>query len=50
MAAEWDEQKVTRVWVCDQTPGWGRRDGLPFSALDEVSASELLRDLEHLRG
>ena len=51
MANEWDEQKVRGAWVSAEHPGWGRRDGgLPLSVLDAVSASELLRDLEHLRG
>jgi hypothetical protein len=51
MAGEWDEQQVREVWISDGDPGWGRTtNGLPFSVLDDVSASELLRDLEHLRG
>lgn len=51
MANEWDEQQVTRVWVSADSPGWTVRDNrLPLSVLDDVSASELLRDLEHLRG
>jgi hypothetical protein len=39
------------VWISDGPPEWVDPNGnRPFSVLDPVSASELLRDLEHLRG
>jgi hypothetical protein len=51
MATEWNEQKVTGVWLSDGVPDWRPDRGYrPFSELDAVTASELLRDLEHLRG
>jgi predicted DNA-binding WGR domain protein len=50
-ATEWAEQKVTEVWLSDGPAVWkGAGSGVPFSRLDRIAASELLRDLEHLRG
>jgi predicted DNA-binding WGR domain protein len=51
MATEWNEQRITAVWVTDGPPSFGSDKGdRPFSELDALTASELLRDLEHLRG
>jgi hypothetical protein len=48
---EWKEQKITGVWISRTQVEWGSSDGEePFSVLDDVAASELIRDLEHLRG
>jgi hypothetical protein len=48
---EWKTQQVRGVWISDGPPEWVDPNGnRPFSVLDPVSASELLRDLEHLRG
>lgn len=50
-AMEFKEQKIPRVWISRSEVGWGNATGgEPFSVLDEIVASELLRDLEHLRG
>lgn len=50
-AMEWKEQKITGVWISDGPVEWGSNDGnRAFSVLDPVTASELIRDLEHLRG
>jgi predicted DNA-binding WGR domain protein len=50
-AMEWKEQKITGVWISRTQVEWGSSDGEePFSVLDDVAASELIRDLEHLRG
>jgi len=51
-AMEWKEQKITGVWISSKGQvEWGSSAGdRPFSVLDHVSASELVRDLEHLRG
>ncbi len=50
MAAEWPEQKLTQIWLNDAPEGtWGRRNsGLPFSELDALTASEVLRALTWL--
>lgn len=49
-AMEWKEQKITGVWISDGPVDWGNSAGnQPFSVLDDISASELIRDLEHLR-
>jgi Domain of unknown function (DUF4132) len=51
MATEWNEQQVTGVWLSNGPSAWDSHKGdRPFSELDDVTASELLRDLEHLRG
>jgi hypothetical protein len=42
------EQTVRRVWVGDERVEQG--ESLPFSVLDDVAASELLRDLDQLDG
>ncbi len=48
---EWKEQTIPEVWISGGEVEWGSKDGeRPFSVLDDVTASELLRDLEHLRG
>ena len=50
-AMEWKEQTIPEVWISGGEVEWGSKDGeRPFSVLDDVTASELLRDLEHLRG
>lgn len=45
------EQTVTRVRLADRAPDWGGAGGasLPFGLLEDVTASEVLRDLEGLR-
>jgi hypothetical protein len=51
MATAWNEQKVTGVWISNGSAGWSKSRGdRSFSELDDVTTSELLRDLEHLRG
>lgn len=48
---EWPEQQVGGVWLSDGPTEWGSTEGkLAFADLDDVSASELLRDIEHLKG
>ncbi|HEV2819011.1 MAG TPA: DUF4132 domain-containing protein [Solirubrobacteraceae bacterium] len=50
-AMEWKEQKIPGVWITRTEVEWGNDKGdQPFSVLDDIDASELLRDLEHLRG
>lgn len=50
-AMEWKEQKIVGVWVSDGPVEWGNTAGQrPFATLDDITASELIRDLEHLRG
>ena len=51
-AMEWKEQKIAGVWISSSGQvDWGSGTGdRPFSVLDDVAASELVRDLEHLRG
>lgn len=39
------------MWLSDGPTEWGSSEGkLAFADLDDVSASELLRDIEHLKG
>jgi hypothetical protein len=48
---EWKQQRVTGVWLSAGLAEWPNPDGdRPFSVLDDIAASELVRDLEHLRG
>lgn len=48
-AMEWPEQTITGVWLNDGPADWGTSQGnLPFGVLDEITASEMLRDLEGL--
>ena len=48
-AMEWPEQTITGVWLNDGPADWGTREGnLIFGTLDEITASEMLRDLEGL--
>ena len=50
-AMEWKEQKITGVWISDGPVDYGNGSGNRlFAELDAISASELIRDLEHLRG
>jgi hypothetical protein len=45
------EQTVVGVWLNDEPVEWGDSTGnLPFSRLDGVSASEMVRDLDVLTG
>jgi predicted DNA-binding WGR domain protein len=48
---EWPEQKIVKVYVSKGRPEWGS-GGQPvtFGALDDGAASELIRDLEALKG
>lgn len=47
---EWPEQTITGVWLNEGPADWGNSQGnLPFGVLDDITASELLRDLEGLR-
>ena len=49
-AMEWPEQTLAGVWLNDGPAEWGRPAGnLTFDELDEITASEMLRDLEGLR-
>ena len=49
-AMEWPEQTITGVWLNDGPADWGNSKGnLPFGVLDDITASEMLRDLEALR-
>ncbi len=49
-AMEWPEQTIVRVWLNDGPADWGNSNGnLPFGVLDDITASEMLRDLEALR-
>ena len=48
-AMEWPEQTITGVWLNEGPADWGNSQGnLPFGALDDITASEMLRDLEGL--
>lgn len=48
-AMEWPEQTITGVWLNDGPADYGNRQGnLPFGVLDEITASEMLRDIEGL--
>ena len=47
---DWPEQQITKVSVIDGRPDWGSRAALPLGTLDDVAASELIRDLEALKG
>jgi hypothetical protein len=48
-AMEWPEQTITGVWLNDGPADYGNGQGnLPFSVLDDITASEMLRDLEGL--
>ena len=48
-AMEWPEQTITGVWLNDGPADWGTSEGnLPFGILDDITASEMLRDLEGL--
>ncbi|WP_354702148.1 hypothetical protein DSM112329_02501 [Paraconexibacter sp. AEG42_29] len=50
-AMEWDKQKIPEIWISPESVDWGESKGrLRFDTLDAVTASELLRDVEHLRG
>jgi hypothetical protein len=43
------EQTITGVWLNDRPTDYGNRQGhLAFGVLDDISASEMLRDLEGL--
>ena len=47
---EWPEQTITGVWLNEGPADWANSQGnLPFGVLDDITASELLRDLEGLR-
>jgi predicted DNA-binding WGR domain protein len=49
-AMEWPEQTITGVWLNDGPADWGNSKGnLAFGVLDDITASEMLRDLEGLR-
>ena len=49
-AMEWPEQTITGVWLNEGPADWGNTTGnLAFGVLDDITASEMLRDLEHLR-
>jgi predicted DNA-binding WGR domain protein len=49
-AMEWPEQTITGVWLNDGPADWGNSQGnLAFGVLDDITASEMLRDLEGLR-
>lgn len=49
-AMEWPEQTITGVWLNDGPADWGNAHGnLAFGVLDDITASEMLRDLEGLR-
>lgn len=49
-AMEWPEQTIAGVWLNDGPADWANSAGnLAFGVLDEVTASEVLRDLEYLR-
>jgi hypothetical protein len=51
MVNEWPEQQITEVWVNDRPGGeWRRQGNLGLGDLDEVTASELLRDLTEVIG
>lgn len=48
-AMEFPEQTIAGVWLNDGPADWGHAQGnLPFSVLDDITASEMLRDLEGL--
>jgi hypothetical protein len=48
-AMEWPEQTITGVWLNDGPAECGSDAGkLAFGLLDEITASETLRDLEAL--
>ncbi|HWI04048.1 MAG TPA: DUF4132 domain-containing protein, partial [Acidimicrobiales bacterium] len=48
-AMEWPEQTITGVWLNDGPADWGKPEGnLSFGVLDDITASEMLRDLEGL--
>ncbi|HVL07005.1 MAG TPA: DUF4132 domain-containing protein [Acidimicrobiales bacterium] len=45
-AMEWPEQTITGVWLNDGPADWGNPEGnLSFGVLDDITASEMLRDL-----
>lgn len=49
-AMEWPEQTIAGVWLNDGPADDGNTNGnLAFGVLDDITASELLRDLEGLR-
>ncbi len=50
MATEWKEQTLRTIWVTDGPTDWGGTGHLALGTLGAVGASELIRDLEHLRG
>lgn len=50
MATEWKEQTLRTIWVTDGPTDWGGAGHHPLGTLGAVGASELIRDLEHLRG
>ena len=48
-AMEWPEQTITGVWLNDGPADWGNSQGnLAFDVLDDITASEMLRDIEGL--
>jgi predicted DNA-binding WGR domain protein len=47
---DWPEQQIAKVYVSQGRPDWGSGSPLPLGALDDVAASELIRDLEALKG
>lgn len=49
-AAEVPEQRLGTVRIHGPDDRRDGQDALPCGALDDITASELLRDLEHLRG
>jgi hypothetical protein len=46
---DWAEQTIAGVWLGDKADPWATSRGVTFGSLDEITASELLRDLEGLR-
>ncbi|MDP1805086.1 MAG: DUF4132 domain-containing protein, partial [Acidimicrobiales bacterium] len=48
-AMEWPEQTITGVWLNDGPADYGNSQGnLLFGVLDDITASEMLRDIEGL--
>jgi predicted DNA-binding WGR domain protein len=48
-AMEWPEQTIAGVWLNDGPADYGNSKGnFPFGVLDDITASEMLRDIEGL--